>query len=51
MKVSRRMQRQVEIKIRHAMANEIPRTESPMTPADQSPRIEKAREESGSGPR
>jgi hypothetical protein len=51
MKVSRRMQRQVELKIRHALANELPHAEAPMTASGRLPQIEKTREENGSSSR
>jgi hypothetical protein len=51
MKMSRRMQRQVEFKIRYALAHEQPQSDAQMTASGRLPQIEKSREEGGSSPR
>jgi hypothetical protein len=51
MKISRRMQRQVEIIIRHAQAQEITQTGVLPVVATRDPQNEKAREANGTGHR
>jgi len=51
MKVSRRMQRQVEIKIRHGLAQEISQSGTLAAAPERHPSAEKTREEGGSAPR
>ena len=51
MKISRRMQRQVEIIIRHAQAQEIRQPENSLVVPERYPQTEKARDGNESEPR
>jgi hypothetical protein len=51
MKISRRMQRQVEIIIRHAQSQELPHVESPRAVGERDAQAEKTPTENGSVPR
>jgi hypothetical protein len=51
MKMSRRMQRQVEFKIRYSQSQELPQVGSPRVGGERDAQAEKTPTESGAGPR